>query len=66
MYVATDDARIRDAAHAFGSDVIMTAEICRNCTERCADALANTELDRDLIVNLQGDAPLTPIGLSRI
>jgi 3-deoxy-manno-octulosonate cytidylyltransferase (CMP-KDO synthetase) len=60
VYVATDDARIRDAARAFGADVIMTSETCRNGTERCAEALANANLDADLIVNLQGDAPLTP------
>ena len=66
VYVATDDARIRDAAQAFGADVIMTSETCRNGTERCAEALANAALDADLIVNLQGDAPRHPIGLSRI
>ena len=60
VYVATDDARIRDASNAFGADVIMTSETCRNGTERCAEALANANFDADLIVNLQGDAPLTP------
>ena len=60
VYVATDDVRIRDAAQAFGADVIMTSETCRNGTERCAEALANATLDADLVVNLQGDAPLTP------
>ena len=57
VYVATDDACIRDAAQAFGADVIMTSETCRNGTERCAEALENAALDADLIVNLQGDAP---------
>jgi len=60
VYVATDDDRIRTAAKDFGAEVIMTAESCRNGTERCADALANATLDADLVVNLQGDAPLTP------
>ena len=60
IYVATDDARIRDAAQAFGADVIMTSETSRNGTERCAEALENATLDADLVVNLQGDAPLTP------
>lgn len=60
VYVATDDARIKDAAEAFGADVIMTDEACENGTARCADALARAELSADLIVNLQGDAPLTP------
>jgi len=60
VYVATDDDRIRDAVHAFGAEVIMTAESCENGTARCADALVRAKLDADLIVNLQGDAPLTP------
>jgi 3-deoxy-manno-octulosonate cytidylyltransferase (CMP-KDO synthetase) len=59
VIVATDDARIADAAGAFGADVAMTPETCRNGTERCAAALEAIG-DADIIVNLQGDAPLTP------
>lgn len=60
VYVATDDDRIREAAETFGAKVIMTSESCENGTARCADALARANIDADLIVNLQGDAPLTP------
>lgn len=60
VYVATDDDRIADAARGFGADVVMTDEACENGTARCADALANSGVDADLIVNFQGDAPLTP------
>lgn len=60
VYVATDDDRIRTAAEAFGAQVIMTSSDCENGTMRCADAMARAGLDADLIVNLQGDAPLTP------
>ena len=60
VYVATDDARIRDAAKAFGADVIMTSEDCANGTERCADAVKQLKESADVYVNLQGDAPLTP------
>ena len=60
VYVATDDDRIRTTAQAFGADVIMTSKTCLNGTERCAEALAKAGLDADLIVNFQGDAPLTP------
>lgn len=56
--VATDDARIRAAAEGFGAEVVMTSVACRNGTERCAEAAAG--LDADIVVNLQGDAPLTP------
>lgn len=52
VFVATDNDRIRSAAEGFGAQVIMTAESCRNGTERCADALAKAELDVDLVVNL--------------
>ena len=38
VVVATDDTRIRDAAHAFGAEVVMTSESCQNGTERCAEA----------------------------
>jgi 3-deoxy-manno-octulosonate cytidylyltransferase (CMP-KDO synthetase) len=60
VHVATDDSRIRAAAEAFGASVIMTSDTCRNGTERVAEAVANAGIDADLIVNLQGDAPLTP------
>lgn len=60
VYVATDDDRIRAAAEGFGAQVIMTSEACENGTMRCADALARAGLMADLIINLQGDAPLTP------
>jgi 3-deoxy-manno-octulosonate cytidylyltransferase (CMP-KDO synthetase) len=59
VIVATDDARIADVARGFGAQVAMTPESCRNGTERCAAAL-DAVSDADIIVNLQGDAPLTP------
>jgi len=58
--VATDDARIAEAARGFGAEVVMTGEDCANGTERCADALERLGGGYDLVVNLQGDAPLTP------
>jgi 3-deoxy-manno-octulosonate cytidylyltransferase (CMP-KDO synthetase) len=59
VIVATDDDRIADTARGFGADVAMTPESSRNGTERCAAAL-DAVGDADIIVNLQGDAPLTP------
>jgi 3-deoxy-manno-octulosonate cytidylyltransferase (CMP-KDO synthetase) len=38
----------------------MTSSDCQNGTERCAEALANLGGAFDIVVNLQGDAPLTP------
>lgn len=60
VVVATDDARIKDVAEAFGAEVVMTSESCANGTERCAEAHARLGDGYDIVVNLQGDAPLTP------
>lgn len=59
IVVATDDTRIKSEVESFGGEVIMTSDTCRNGTERCAEVAAKFP-DYDLIVNLQGDAPLTP------
>lgn len=60
VVVATDDARIREHAEGFGAEVVMTPDTCRNGTERCAAVLDVLGPDWDAVVNLQGDAPLTP------
>ncbi len=60
VVVATDDDRIVAEAETFGAEVVRTSSACRNGTERCAEALANLGEDFDIVVNLQGDAPLTP------
>jgi 3-deoxy-manno-octulosonate cytidylyltransferase (CMP-KDO synthetase) len=60
VLVATDDARIAEATRGFGGEVVMTSEEARNGTERCADALERLGESVDIVVNLQGDAPLTP------
>ena len=60
VFVATDDERIRVEAVSFGANVIMTSKECKNGTERCAEAIKNINFVGDLVVNFQGDAPLTP------
>lgn len=60
VVVATDDGRIRDAAEGFGAEVVMTSGDCANGTERCAEAFDTLGGGFDIVVNLQGDAPLTP------
>lgn len=60
VYVLTDDERIEAAAKEFGADVLMTSSKCRNGTERCAEAVALLPSKPRIVVNLQGDAPLTP------
>ncbi|MEM8654462.1 MAG: manno-octulosonate cytidylyltransferase [Pseudomonadota bacterium] len=60
VVVATDDTRIKAASEQFGAEVVMTSEHCANGTERCAEAHAALGGGYDIVVNLQGDAPLTP------
>ena len=60
VLVATDDDRIRSAVEGFGGEAVMTPEACRNGTERCFEAVKAFAGPGDVIVNLQGDAPLTP------
>lgn len=60
VVVATDDDRIREAAEDFGAEVVMTSVSCQNGTERCAEAFDRLGGGHDIVVNLQGDAPLTP------
>ena len=60
IVVATDDRRIEQAAQGFGAEVVMTSTECLNGTERCAETVEQLPVDYDIVVNLQGDAPLTP------
>lgn len=60
VYVVTDNDLIRRAALGFGAPVIMTSPERENGTARCAEAVKVAKIEADLIVNFQGDAPLTP------
>ncbi len=60
VVVATDDDRIKRASEAFGAEVVMTSSDWVNGTERCAEAHALLGGSYEVVVNLQGDAPLTP------
>lgn len=61
VFVITDDERIAEGCVPARVGVIMTSPECRNGTERCAEALAQLH-EPDLVINLQGDALLTPPG----
>lgn len=60
VVVATDDLRIAREVEDSGGDVVMTRAECHNGSERCAAALSALGDDIGIVVNLQGDAPLTP------
>jgi 3-deoxy-manno-octulosonate cytidylyltransferase (CMP-KDO synthetase) len=60
VVVATDDERIAKAAKAFGAEVCMTDINCESGTDRIAEVAAGRAWADDcVIVNLQGDEPLT-------
>jgi 3-deoxy-manno-octulosonate cytidylyltransferase (CMP-KDO synthetase) len=60
VVVATDDGRIAEHVRAFGGEAVMTPSDCRTGTDRVyAAALALGERP-EVLINLQGDAILTP------
>ncbi len=60
VYIATDDQRIQEHALAFGAQVLMTPSHCENGTVRAFAAVNQCDPVPDIILNLQGDAVLTP------
>lgn len=61
VVVATDDARILEAAHGFGAVALMTDPRHHSGTERVAEAASLLSLDdEEVVVNLQADEPLVP------
>jgi 3-deoxy-manno-octulosonate cytidylyltransferase (CMP-KDO synthetase) len=64
VVIATDDARIQIAAEKFGADVCMTSVDHPTGTDRLAEVCLKYDwgID-DIVVNLQGDEPLTPVEL---
>jgi len=64
VLIATDDARIAEAARGFGADVVMTAATHPSGTDRIAEvARLRRWSDTDIVVNVQGDEPLMPPAL---
>jgi 3-deoxy-manno-octulosonate cytidylyltransferase (CMP-KDO synthetase) len=62
--VATDDARIREAAADFGADCVMTSPLHASGTDRVAEVVrARGMAAEDVIVNVQGDEPMIPATL---
>lgn len=61
VFIATDDARIRQAAEQFGATVIMTSPAHPTGSDRLAEVVRLQGWEDDtIVVNLQGDEPLTP------
>jgi 3-deoxy-manno-octulosonate cytidylyltransferase (CMP-KDO synthetase) len=61
VVIATDDERIQQAAEKFDANVCMTSTDHQSGTDRLAEVCLKYEWDiDDIVVNLQGDEPLTP------
>lgn len=60
VVVTTDDMRIADFCGKIGAACVMTSPEIPNGTERAHAALGQLPSDVDHVINLQGDAVLTP------
>ncbi len=61
IVVATDDQRIKEVAEAFGAEVCLTSPEHPSGSDRLAEVAEKLGWTDDVIVvNLQGDEPLTP------
>ena len=62
VFVATDDIRIVEAVEDFGGDAVMTSIDHETGTNRCLEAAEiitkKTNVDFDVIINIQGDEPM--------
>ena len=64
VWIATDDARIAQAAAGFGAPVCLTRADHASGSERLAEVVAQRGWpDEAVVVNLQGDEPLMPPAL---
>ena len=55
VIIAADDPRVMRAAHAFGARCVLTSSEHQSGTDRIAEAV--TDIEADIVVNLQGDEP---------
>ena len=66
VIVATDDARILEAVHAFGGEAVLTRTDHPSGTDRVAE-VADGLSGLEIVVNLQGDEPeIEPEDLDRV
>lgn len=64
IFVTTEDTRISDhVQHDLGADCIITSPDCKTGSDRVLAALEHLDKQPDFILNLQGDAPFTPVNV---
>lgn len=68
VLLATDDARIAEAARGFGAEVALTSPACASGTDRVAEVARQVGLAPDaVVVNVQGDEPaVSPEALAAV
>ncbi|HZE21823.1 MAG TPA: 3-deoxy-manno-octulosonate cytidylyltransferase, partial [Desulfobaccales bacterium] len=61
VWVATDEARIREAVQGFGGRALMTRDDHPSGSDRLAEAAGLLNLaPEDIVINIQGDQPVFP------
>lgn len=60
VIVATDSEQIANHCRSFGAEVMLTSESCRTGTDRVAEVASRILSADGIVINLQGDAVLTP------
>jgi 3-deoxy-manno-octulosonate cytidylyltransferase (CMP-KDO synthetase) len=67
VVVATDSDRVAEVAVSFGADVCMTSSDCSSGTDRVAEVCVQRHWSNEqLVINVQGDAPLVSPASIRI
>lgn len=61
LVIATEDDRIAEHARSHDLPVVVTPEDCQTGTDRTWSAYQKLAINYDVVLNLQGDAPLTPV-----
>ena len=65
IMVATDDERIVEHCKVQGHECLMTSVDCKTGSDRVLDAAVKLTETPDVVLNLQGDAPLMPVSAIR-
>jgi 3-deoxy-manno-octulosonate cytidylyltransferase (CMP-KDO synthetase) len=60
VVISTEDERVARHAVGFGAVAVLTSDKCKNGTERVLETVKILDLQENVIINLQGDALLTP------
>ncbi len=63
ILIATDDERIMQHAATLDIPAVMTPQACATGTDRALAAIKQLKSLPEYVINLQGDAPLTPVSV---